>query len=243
MTWATPASEAVPLARSLLSRVYGDAGRPKPFAGRSTRYLWSDAHGVLAYLSLARETGLPHFIERADAVIDDVHNTLGRDRRGGLLAPAGPLLSNGLRIGKGMYSERWCGVVTHHPYFFVLLPLSIADESGADCDGQYFHYLTKWMLALRQAVRGRRSLNPMKLISYSFLQALARPPSSPRRSALIDHALSLAKGVFPRFVVADVRSARPRMFWKLSVDLNTVLVPSEGNLDPFECDSNAMSYR
>eukprot|EP00887_Chlorella_sp_A99_P007949 scaffold12.g7949.t1 len=62
-----------------------------------------DAFGVVNYITLAGETGEPHFLEQADALIQDVHDTLGRDRAGrarlGPATDAEPTLG-GLRIGK-----------------------------------------------------------------------------------------------------------------------------------------------
>lgn len=83
------------------------------------------------------------------------------------------------------------------------------EESGSDGDGQYFHYLTVWMFALnRMAVAsGERWYN--------------------------DQAVSLARAVFPHFV-SNSAAARPRMFWKMSMDLSRPLVMSEGNLDPID---------
>lgn len=71
------------------------------------RYLWTDAHGVCALLTLYHELKDEAYLQQAEAVVADVYRVLGRAR--------------GLRIG---------------------------EES--DRDGQYFHYLTKWMYALGQ---------------------------------------------------------------------------------------------
>ncbi|KDQ58408.1 hypothetical protein JAAARDRAFT_57340 [Jaapia argillacea MUCL 33604] len=83
------------------------------------------------------------------------------------------------------------------------------EESGPDGDGQYFHYLTIWMFAL----------NRMSLASGT--------------KTYNDLALQLAKTVHPRFMV-NRHSQRPRMFWKMSMDLSHPLVRSEGNLDPID---------
>ncbi|EJD42157.1 hypothetical protein AURDEDRAFT_186147 [Auricularia subglabra TFB-10046 SS5] len=48
-----------------------------------------------------------------------------------------------------------------------------------------------------------------------------------------DRAIELARTIHPRFVY-DRHSVRPRMVWKMSVDLSRPLVPSEGNLDPID---------
>ena len=54
------------------------------------RYLWTDAFGVVLYLSLHQETGQGHWIEDAEQLVADVERVLGRPR--------------GLRIGEA--SER-----------------------------------------------------------------------------------------------------------------------------------------
>ena len=109
-----------------MSRVYGDGPGVKPYSEYKGRYLWTDAHGVCVYVALARETGDAAFLARAEALVADVHATLGRDRRGRPLGTPEALLAGGLRIGK------------------------VADERDPDGDGQYMHYLTKWALALNR---------------------------------------------------------------------------------------------
>ena len=81
--------------------------------------------------------------------------------------------------------------------------------TGSDADGQYHHYLTIWMFAL----------NRMSIAS--------------KKEWYNDQAISLAKAIHPRFMI-DRDSSRPRMFWKMSMDLKTPLVFSEGNLDPID---------
>ncbi|KAI0370590.1 hypothetical protein BV20DRAFT_966520 [Pilatotrama ljubarskyi] len=83
------------------------------------------------------------------------------------------------------------------------------DDPGGDGDGQYHHYLTIWMFALNRMTHatGERRYN--------------------------DLAIELAKAIHPRFV-RDRDSARPRMYWKMSIDLSRPMVLSEGNLDPID---------
>ncbi|KAJ9625527.1 hypothetical protein H2203_004284 [Taxawa tesnikishii (nom. ined.)] len=83
------------------------------------------------------------------------------------------------------------------------------DAEGSDGDGQYHHYLTLWMFALNRlsVVTRDRNFN--------------------------DQAVELAKAIHPRFVY-NRDSARPRMVWKMSMDLSRPLVRSEGNLDPID---------
>lgn len=152
--WATPLSESVPLVRSIMARIYGTSGKPKPYSeykarrrGSSRgaraaaarlgiasaarcicinvaprvpssrahnrpcarhryryvaqgRYLWTDAHGVCNFVSLALATRDASYLDRADALIEDVHATLGRDRSGAPLGRPDAPLAGGLRIGK-----------------------------------------------------------------------------------------------------------------------------------------------
>lgn len=79
------------------------------------------------------------------------------------------------------------------------------DASGSDGDGQYHHYLTLWMFALNRLswATGDASLN--------------------------DLAIQLARSIHPRFVLRS--SDRLKMVWKISTDMQRVLVPSEGHLD------------
>ncbi|KZF19261.1 hypothetical protein L228DRAFT_241921 [Xylona heveae TC161] len=86
------------------------------------------------------------------------------------------------------------------------------DESGPDGDGQYHHYLTMWMFALSR----------MTLAS-----------GDPWYN---EQAVSLAETIHPRFVYPAPHGSggRPRMVWKMSMDLSHPLVRSEGNLDPMD---------
>jgi len=99
------------------------------------RYLWTDAFAVENFLALGRE-------DLARSLVDKVHRTLGRHRdddgRTGWLSPEGesrPTLG-GLRIGKEL-PERTAAV-------------RFDSRLEWDRDGQYFHYLTKWMSALHR---------------------------------------------------------------------------------------------
>ncbi|KAJ5625679.1 hypothetical protein N7510_001988 [Penicillium lagena] len=89
------------------------------------------------------------------------------------------------------------------------LRIGKTDEHGPDGDGQYHHYLTIWMFAL----------NRMSMASGD--------PTFNRQ------AVALAKAIHPRFFV-DRAAARPRMVWKMAMDLSAPLVSSEGNLDPID---------
>jgi len=173
--------------------------------GQGRRYLWTDAFAVTNYLSLAVATHDPAFIERARALIDDVHRVLGRHRpgasRSGWISDRSEAdgathpTSGGLRIGKPMDE---------------LPPHAAPNERTEwDRDGQYFHYLTKWMHALDQTAR---------LTGDLWYNCWARELAATARRA---------------FVYSLLDGSR-RMYWKLSIDLSRPVVPSMGQHDPID---------
>jgi hypothetical protein len=165
------------------------------FAGRGRRYLWTDAFAVCNYIALGE-------LDLAAKLVDDVHRTLGRHRaddarRGwisGLSEPDGEAhpTRGGLRIGKPQ-PERPAGE-------------RLDERREWDRDGQYFHYLTKWMHAL---------------------EALALATREPRYLAW---ARELAETAARAFVRPDHRA----MVWKLSIDLARPQVASMGQHDPVD---------
>lgn len=113
---------------------------PENPGGHRGRYLWTDAFGVLNFLTLYKETGGDQkYLTLAGSLIKTVHAILGYDRGGKARLPGASTqnpLGGGLRIGK-------------------------VNEKGPDGDGQYHHYLAIWMYALnRMSVASRdRSYN------------------------------------------------------------------------------------
>jgi hypothetical protein len=176
-------------------------------SGRSPqRYLWTDAFAVCNFLGLARATGEGKYTELALRLVDQVHRTLGRHRdddpRNGWISGlseqegAAHPTRGGLRIGKKR-PERGPG----EPY----------DEALEwERDGQYFHYLTRWMHALDQVTRatGRARYN-----------VWARELAETAHGAFGYQA----SGAYPR-----------RMYWKMSIDLARPLVASMGHHDPLD---------
>jgi hypothetical protein len=79
-----------------------------------------------------------------------------------------------------------------------------------DRDGQYYHYLTKWMHALAS----------VSLVTKDSMYA--------------KWAMELAKTAHARFTYAPSPGARKRMYWKMSIDLSYALVPSMGQHDPLD---------
>ena len=110
------------------------------------RYLWTDAFAVCNFLELFARTGEPKYREYAIRLIDQVHQVLGRYRHddvrhgwiSGLNEETGRLHPTvaGLRIGKPLKERQ-----NAEPF---------DERLEWDRDGQYFHYLTKWMHALCQ---------------------------------------------------------------------------------------------
>ncbi|MGD2113176.1 MAG: hypothetical protein PVI50_07310 [Gammaproteobacteria bacterium] len=170
------------------------------------RYLWTDAFAVCNDLGLARVTGDPAYTARARALVGQVHRTLGRhradDRRTGWIsgldeaAGAAHPTRGGLRIGKELPERR---------------PGEPIDERLEwERDGQYFHYLTRWMHALDQLTR------------------------STREPQFTGWARELAQTAFDAFVYRRAARDPWRMAWKMSIDLKRVLVSSMGQHDPLD---------
>jgi len=71
--------------------------------GHRGRYLWTDAFGVVNFITLAKETSSPMFLTLAKQLVRTVHNVLGWTRDGTArlpLATDSEPLKGGLRIGK-----------------------------------------------------------------------------------------------------------------------------------------------
>jgi hypothetical protein len=166
------------------------------------RYLWTDAFAVCNLLGLARASGDGRYRTQALTLVERVHHTLGRHRpdaaRRGWLDGAAEEhpTRGGLRIGKPL-PER----PTNE---------SLDSQLEWDRDGQYFHYLTKWMHALDQTAR-----------------ATGQP-------AFNLWARELAKTAHAAFTHAPSAAGPKRMYWKLSIDLSRPLVPSMGQHDPLD---------
>jgi hypothetical protein len=176
-----------------------------PVGDAPRRYLWTDAFAVCNFLGLYRETNDERFRNLALSLVEQVHEVLGRHRaddpRTGWISGLGqregelhPTIG-GLRIGKELNE--------HVP------SAPIDDRLEWDRDGQYFHYLTKWMHALNRvaSVTG----NPV----YRHW------------------AVELAKTAYSKFTY-DAAQNRKLMYWKMSIDLSYPLVSSMGHHDPLD---------
>jgi hypothetical protein len=176
-----------------------------PAVAHPRRYLWTDAFAVCIFLELCRRTNVAACREHALRLVGQVHQELGRyrddDPREGWISglPEAEAKEHptrgGLRIGKSL-PERG--------------PQEAPDEREWDRDGQYYHYLTKWMHALSRV--SRATGDPRYLI----------------------WAKELAKVAHARFTYTPSSGGRKRMYWKMSTDLTRPLVPSMGQHDPLD---------
>lgn len=168
------------------------------------RYLWTDAFAVCNYLELYKQTKDKSFLTLALNLVNQVHHTLGRystddSRNGwisGLSGEDGELhpTIGGIRIGKEL-NER--------------LPDEPFDQRREwDRDGQYYHYLTKWMHALSR----------MSVVTGDHVY--------------INWALELAQAAHTGFTYPTTEGKR--MYWKMSIDLKRPQVPSMGQHDPID---------
>jgi hypothetical protein len=185
---------------------FADLTGLSPAGNVPRRYLWTDAFAVCNFLELYRQTDDTKYKELALRLVDQVHTILGRHREddkrtgwiSGLAKQEGikhPTIS-GLRIGKRLNERR---------------PGETFDERLEwDRDGQYYHYLTKWIHAL----------NCVSRITGD--------------AAYLTWAMELAKTIHARFTYLPSSGGRKRMYWKMSIDLSNPLVESMGHLDPLD---------
>ena len=195
--------------RSMVKKImaeYAELTGLSPAGEKPRRYLWTDAFAVCNFLELYRQTGDENYRQLALHLVDQVHHVLGRhrdddprtgwisglDEQNGEMHPT----VGGLRIGKGMNERR---------------PGDLYDERLEwDRDGQYYHYLTKWMHALNQVTRATGD------------------------STYTRWAMELAKSAHARFTYVPSLGDQKRMYWKMSVDLSYPLVSSMGHHDPLD---------
>jgi hypothetical protein len=189
--------------------IMGDYARTTGLSDSSSaprRYLWTDAFAVCNFLQLYRLTGRQIHLDTARRLVDQVHFVLGRyadndwrsgwisglDEQSGCEHPT----AGGLRIGKKLPERQ------PHEAF--------DDRLEWDRDGQYFHYLAKWM------------------------QALVRMAVVTGESRYHRWALELARAAHAGFTYRPMAGQTRRMYWKMSVDLSRPLVTSMGQHDPLD---------
>ncbi|WP_292365942.1 hypothetical protein, partial [Methanoculleus sp. UBA208] len=194
-----------PAVRDLMAEFAGLTGLDPPGA-RPRRYLWTDAYAACNYLELFHRTGDGVYRDLALRLVDLVHHTLGRHREddprtgwiSGLPDEEGEAhpTRGGLRIGKPL-PERG--------------PDEPFDERLEwERDGQYYHYLTKWMHALNR---------------------VSRTTGDPTYTRW---AVELAEIAHTAFAYTPSSGGRKRMYWKMSNDLSRPFVPAMGQHDPLD---------
>ena len=191
-------AEAERLMREFAVRTGLDGGGPP------RRYLWTDAFAVGNFLDLVAGDADSEHRRRALALVDQVHQVLGRHRaddpRSGWISGldeahgAAHPTRGGLRIGKPL-PERAPGE-------------SFDERLEWERDGQYFHYLTRWMHALDRCARATRE---PRYLRWACELAVA------------------AHRGFTFRVGGQLRKA-----WKMRIDLSAPLVPSMGQHDPLD---------
>ncbi|QXE91511.1 hypothetical protein KP001_02895 [Geomonas subterranea] len=170
------------------------------------RYLWTDAFAVFNFLELYHRTQDEEWLMLARHLVDQVHQTLGRHRpdsaRSGWLSGLGEEegarhpTRGGLRIGKKV-DER--------------APDEPMDERLEwERDGQYYHYLTKWM------------------------RALGRMSRVTGEAGYLRWAMELAQTAHRAFRFSAAPDGSFGLHWKMSSDLRRSLVPSVGQHDPLD---------
>lgn len=196
--------QRIEAASLLMTRFAGRTGLTA--AAPPRRYLWTDAFAVCNFLEVHRRNGAEAPLRLALALVDQVHTILGRHRGddgrtgwlSGLPEAEGRThpTRGGLRIGKPR-PER----AASEPF----------DEHAEwDRDGQYFHYLTRWMHALARVAQATDDPAPLRM------------------------AVELAHTAHARFCHTQRTTGRRSMHWKMSIDLTRPLVPAMGHHDPLD---------
>ncbi|KFZ08817.1 hypothetical protein V502_09131 [Pseudogymnoascus sp. VKM F-4520 (FW-2644)] len=196
---------------------------PPKSGGHRGRYLWTDAFGVVNFLTLYKELNEEKYLILAKRLVVRVHDILGWTRDGKSRLPGATddnPLGGGLRIGKD-------------------------EASGPDGDGQYHHYLTLWMFALNrlsiasgvatyndQAIALARAIHPRFFIDRTSASArmvwkismdMSRPlvPSQGRLDAttgFVVYRLLQAAAKEPRVLETEIEDYQKVMRLRDSVD-------------------------
>jgi hypothetical protein len=177
-----------------------------PASAHPERYLWTDAFAVCNYLSLYRANGEARCLTLALALVDQVHDVLGQhrpdDSLSGWLSGFGEAeakqhpTAGGLRIGKPLPDRK-----ANEP---------TDPNKEWDRDGQYFHYLTKWMHALRQVSVATRD------------------------ETYLRWSCELGQRAFAAFSMRSSTGTLLGLYWKMNVDLSYPAVFSIGHHDPLD---------
>ena len=177
-----------------------------PVAQSPRRYLWTDAFAVCNFVELYERTGDQKYRRCASELIDQVHRVLGRHRsddvRKGWIS--------GLDDEKGYHQPTLGGLRIGKPLRERGANESIDEQREWNRDGQYFHYLTKWIHALCQA---------------AFLTG---------DNENVRWAGELAETAFRAFACTSESGEIIGVYWKMSTDLSRPLVAAMGLHDALD---------
>ena len=178
----------------------------EPVSDHPQRYLWTDAFAVCNYIELFRQLKDQNYLNLAMRLVNQVHHILGRHRddnpRTGWISSLNEEegeshpTKGGLRIGKKLNERK-----LDEPY---------NEQLEWDQDGQYYHYLTKWMHALH---------------------CLSKVTQN---SVYSKWGIELSQAAHESFVYSPSFDGCKRMYWKMSIDLSSPFVPSMGQHDPLD---------
>ena len=202
-TTVTMAFSKINAAELLMKQVYGDWDElmdkklfpiplPAQEAGPSCvqwgnagecqrRYLWTDAFGVLNFVTLSKRHPEKKriYLAAANELITSVHASLGQPRAAHLPMTSGvntPFGFKGLRIGKVAAKKN--------------------SDPGMTYDGMYWHYLDKWIFALLRYYQAsdeiealREAVALIKSVHPAFLHKSSNI-SSPPFPSVSSHPLS-----------------------------------------------------
>lgn len=196
-------TEKIKLAKELIEQFSSRTGLIGNNGDESRRYLWTDAFAVQTLFGLYNFLENITYKESAKKLITLVHQHLGKfhpddDRTGWISGlPEEEAVNhptkNGLRIGKKLPERK-----KDHP---------VNQRLEWERDGQYFHYNTRWVIALLHA---HQETKEDKFAQWAAEMMVASS----------------------KFISGEIGNLQ--MYWKMSTDLSQPLVKSMGAHDPLE---------
>jgi len=192
----------LPKVMDLMKNFAANTGLDPEFS-QPVRYLWTDAFAVCNYIGLYNLTHEMEYFKLGSKLINQVHHVLGKNRGNngwisGMDNDEGEIhpTVGGLRIGKKLDERE-----LNQKYDEVL---------EWEMDGQYYHYITKWIHALNITAK---ISNEIKYVQW---------------------AGELLKTTHHAFSYKLAPNFPARLYWKMSIDLKRPLVSSMGQQDPLD---------
>jgi len=194
---------------------YSPAPLPRGEAAEGGRYLWTDAFGVLNFVTAAARCGEAGDARGRDAalgaalgLVAAVHGTLGQPRPRGSSAggglprdgafPMAPSSRPPFALGGQSVRRRYKGLRIGKPR------AAAESDPGMELDGQYWHYHDKWLFALARL-------------------AAEVGPGTATGGALAREAVSLVKDTHPLWVERSAATGEPLgVRWKVNMDCTPI---------------------